>query len=85
MHESPLRRGRSGEPELGRRAESEARVAGEEAGPASRRRWVVGLLGGWKGKKMGKERETTTRRSYTPRKRRRARARALPDAVVAVS
>ena len=47
---------------------------------------VEGLLG-VVGKEGGRERSErwTTRRSYTPRKRRPARARALPNAGVAVS
>jgi hypothetical protein len=38
-----------------------------------------------RGRKKGKERAMESRDFYTPRKRRPARARALPDAGVAVS
>jgi hypothetical protein len=41
---------------------------------------VEGYWGCWERKKKEEERAMESRDSYTPRKRRRARARAMPDA-----
>jgi len=50
MHESQLRRTRSGEPGLGRRAENEARAEVGKVGQVSRAQVVLGC---WKRKKDG--------------------------------
>jgi hypothetical protein len=55
------------------------RMKGAQARPSV----VVGAVG--KERRRERSERWTTRRSYTPRKRRWARARALPDAGVAVS
>lgn len=83
-HESPLRRGRSGEPKLGRRARSEARTELEEAGQALQKRRVVGRLE----RKVGGKRVSDGRRAVLtvyPAKARRACVRALPDIAAVTS
>ena len=77
MHESQLRRGRSGEPGLGRRAENEARAGVEKVGQASRRGRVVAV---GKERKERKERATDDARALYPAKAAGARAHALPNA-----
>jgi hypothetical protein len=66
----------------GVRSRQKGRDAHKKRAP-SVARWR--LLGCWKGRKKRKERAMSRRDFYTPRKRRRGRARALPNAAVAVS
>jgi hypothetical protein len=65
---------------LGQAEGPKARRAGVGKGGLQRRCRAIGKDG-----RREKSERWTTRRSYTPRKRRPARARALPDAAVAVS